>query len=71
MDEPDDALIEFDAALEKLAAFDARMAKAVELRFFGGMNYDEAAEALGVSVSTLYEELRLAKAWLKRELAWT
>ena len=69
VDEPDEALVEFDAALEKLAAFDARMAKAVELRFFGGMHYDEAAEALGVSVSTLYEELRLAKAWLKRELA--
>ncbi len=69
MDEPDYALVELDAALEKLAAFDARMARAVELRFFGGMNYDEAAEALDVSVSTLYAELRLAKAWLKRELA--
>ena len=69
MDEPDHALVEFDAALEKLATFDARMAKAIELRFFGGMDYKEAAEALGVSVSTLYEELRLAKAWLKRELA--
>lgn len=65
---PGDALVEFDEALEKLERFDARMAKAIEYRFFGGMSYEEAAEALGVSVSTLYEEIRLAKAWLKREL---
>jgi RNA polymerase sigma factor (TIGR02999 family) len=64
----DTVLLEFDQALEKLAAFDARMAKAIECRFFGGMSYEEAAEALGVSVSTLYEEIRLAKAWIKREL---
>lgn len=68
IDEPDDALVEFDEALQKLAAFDARMAKAIEFRFFGGMSYEEAAEALEVSVSTLYDDLRLAKAWLMREL---
>ena len=68
IDEPDYALVEFDRALEKLEAFDARMAKAIEYRFFGGMSYEEAAEALGVSVSTLYEELRLAKAWIQREM---
>jgi len=64
----DTVLVEFDDALEKLEAFDARMAKAIEYRFFGGMSYEEAAEALGISVSTLYEEIRLAKAWLQREL---
>ena len=68
IDGSDDALVEFDQALEKLEAFDARLAKAIEYRFFGGMSYEEAAEALGTSVSTLYEEIRLAKAWLKREL---
>lgn len=68
MDEPGDALIEFDKALEKLAVFDARMAKAIEYRFFGGMSYEEAAEALGISKSTLYEEIRMAKAWLMREI---
>lgn len=65
---PGDALVEFDQALEKLGSFDARMAKAIEYRFFGGMSYEETAEALGISVSTLYEEVRLAKVWLKREL---
>ena len=69
IEEPGDALIEFDAALEKLTAFDARMAKAIEYRFFGGMSYDETAEALGISKSTLYEDVRLAKAWLMREIA--
>lgn len=68
LDQTDDALVEFDQALQKLAGFDARMAKAIELRFFGGVGYEDAAEALGVSVSTLYEDLRLAKAWLLREL---
>ena len=68
IDTPDDALVEFDEALQKLGDFDARMAKAIEFRFFGGMSYEEAAEALGVSVSTLYDDLRLAKAWLLREL---
>jgi RNA polymerase sigma-70 factor (ECF subfamily) len=67
--EPSDAaLIEFDDALQKLESFDARMAKAIELRFFGGMSFEEAAKALGISVSTLHGEIRLAKAWLKREL---
>lgn len=63
------ALIELDKALEKLESFDARLAKAIEYRFFGGMSYDEAAEALGISRSTLFEEVRLAKAWLMREIA--
>ena len=68
IDTSDAALVEFDAALEKLAVFDARMAKAIEFRFFGGMSYEEAAEALGISVSTLYDDVRMAKAWLSREL---
>ena len=69
IDEPADALLAFDKALEKLEAVDARMSKAIEFRFLGGMSYEEAAEALGISVSTLYEDVRLAKAWLMREVA--
>ncbi|MEO1035258.1 MAG: ECF-type sigma factor [Pseudomonadota bacterium] len=68
VDAADSYLVEFDSALEKLEAFDARMAKAIEFRFFGGLSNEEAAEALGVSVSTFYEEVKLAKAWLMREL---
>ena len=64
----DSSLIELDIALEKLEGFDARMAKAIELRFFGGMSFEEAAQVLDISVSTLHADVRLAKAWLKREL---
>ena len=63
-----DELIVFDEALTKLSAFDARLAKGIELRYFGGLDYEETAMAMGISVSTLYEDLKLAKAWLKAEL---
>jgi RNA polymerase sigma factor (TIGR02999 family) len=66
--QPDDELLEIDEALTKLATFDARMAKAIELRYFGGLGYEETAMAMNISVTTLYEDLKLAKAWLKREL---
>jgi len=64
-----DELIEFDEALTKLGTFDARLAKGIELRYFGGLSYEETARAIGISVSTLYEDLKLAKAWLKNEFA--
>ena len=41
----------------------------VELHFFGGLSYEETAEALGISPATVDRELRLAKAWLRVELA--
>src|SRR5262245_8813057 len=56
-------------ALERLAAFDARKSDVVELHFFGGLSYDETAEALGISAATVDRELRLAKAWLRVDLA--
>jgi RNA polymerase sigma factor (TIGR02999 family) len=62
-----DELIEFDEALTKLGSFDARLAKGIELRYFGGLDYEETAKAMDISVSTLYEDLKLAKAWLKAE----
>jgi DNA-directed RNA polymerase specialized sigma24 family protein len=40
----------------------------IELRFFGGLSLEETAEALGVSVGTVRREVRLAGAWLRREL---
>lgn len=66
--QPDGELLEIDEALIKLALFDARMAKAIELRYFGGLTFEETAAAMDISVTTLYEDLKLAKAWLKREL---
>lgn len=64
----DPRILELDEALNKLATFDARMAGAVELVYFGGLTTAEAAEALGISRVTLHEDLKLARAWLHREL---
>lgn len=63
-----EGLVEIDEALRKLATFDARMAEAVELRYFGGLTYEETAAVLHVSVTTVHEDLKLARAWLRREL---
>lgn len=57
-----------DEALTRLAEFDPRKSEILELRYFGGLNNDEVAEALGVSRATVQRDLRLAKAWLNREL---
>ena len=62
------ALIELDSALEKLSALDARQAKIVELRFFGGLTVEESAEVLGVSAKTVKRDWSVAKAWLHGEL---
>lgn len=64
----DSGLVELDGALADLAAFDERKAQIVELQYFGGLTYSETAEALGISAATVDRELRLAKAWLYREL---
>ena len=61
-------LVALDDALTTLAAVDERKSKVIELRFFGGLSLDEAADALGVSVATISRELRFAQAWLQREL---
>ena len=62
-------LLELDAALTRLAAVDARQARVVELRFFGGLNVAETAEVLAVSPETVHRDWRLAKEWLLGELA--
>lgn len=55
-------------ALERLAALDPEQARLVELRYFGGLNIDDTAEALGVSPATVKREWSVARAWLRREL---
>jgi RNA polymerase sigma factor (TIGR02999 family) len=62
-------VLALDAALEKLARLDEQQAKIVELRYFGGLTVEEAAEALDISPATVKRHWTLARAWLKRELA--
>jgi RNA polymerase sigma factor (TIGR02999 family) len=61
-------LVGLDDALSSLATVDARKAKVVELRFFGGLSVEETAEALNVSASTVMSDWRIAKVWLLRQL---
>jgi RNA polymerase sigma factor (TIGR02999 family) len=61
-------VIELDAALIRLAQFDPRKSQLVELRFFGGLTAEEAAEVMGSSLRSIEREWRLARAWLFREL---
>lgn len=66
--EPDLDLLALNEAMEKLAAFHERAARVVELRFFGGLSREEVAEFLGVSLRTVGDDWRLARAWLRRGL---
>lgn len=62
-------VVALDGALKELAAFDERKCRVIELRFFGGLSLEETAEALGISVATVGRELRLASAWLHRQMS--
>lgn len=64
---PDDVL-ELDQALDRLSALEERKAQAVELHYFGGLSYEEVAQALEVSPATVHRDLRMARAWLYKEL---
>ena len=62
-------IVVLDEALDKLALIDERKSDVLVLHYFGGMTYDEIAEALDISAATVDRELRLAKAWLANEIA--
>lgn len=66
--EPEQDLVALDDALTALAAIDRRKSQVVEMRFFGGLNIDETAEALHVSRDTVKRDWKMAKLWLLREL---
>ena len=66
--EPRADVVALDDALIALAAIDERKSQVVELRFFGGLSIEEAAELLKVSPETVKRDWKLAKAWLRREL---
>ena len=64
----DPELLALDQALCGLESLDARQARIVELRFFGGLTVEETAEVAGVSPATVKREWRTARAWLAREI---
>ena len=61
-------VLDLDAALARLALFDARKCQLVELRFFGGLSLADAGEALGISLATAERDWQAARAWLSKEL---
>ena len=61
-------IVELHEALEQLLALDARKAQIVELKYFGGLNYDEIAEVLKISRITVRRDWEFAKVWLYTEL---
>jgi RNA polymerase sigma factor (TIGR02999 family) len=66
---PGREIVALDDALKALESLDARKAKVIELRFFGGLSVEETAQALNISIATVGREQRLAEAWLYRETA--
>lgn len=66
--EKDRELIALNDALTKLEALDERKSKVVELRYFGGLSVEEAAEVLEISPITVMRDWKFAKAWLAREM---
>ena len=66
---PDRDLVAVHDALLAFEAIDARAAKMVELRFFGGLENEEVAQALDISLATVKRDWAVARAWLRRELS--
>jgi RNA polymerase sigma factor (TIGR02999 family) len=66
--EPEVELLALDDALRRLEAMDPQKCRIVELRFFGGLTVEEAAEVLGVAPITVHRAWRIIKAWLRQEL---
>lgn len=62
-------VINLNDALERFAEFDRRASQVVELKYFGGMNYDEIADVLQVSAVTVRRDWEFAKAWLHKDLS--
>jgi RNA polymerase sigma factor (TIGR02999 family) len=67
--QPDRILLDMDDALERLARTDPLKTQLLEMRYFGGMTAEECATALSISVHVIRREVRLAHAWLRKEMA--
>jgi RNA polymerase sigma-70 factor, ECF subfamily len=66
--EQSQAIVDLHEALERLGTLDARKARVVELKYFGGLNHDEIAEVMKISTVTVRRDWVFAKAWLYDEL---
>ena len=62
-------LLDLDEALHRLAVTDPRKVELIEMRYFGGMTAEESAATLGITAHMARRDLRLAHAWLHRELS--
>jgi RNA polymerase sigma-70 factor (ECF subfamily) len=63
------SLLHLDEALNALSSFDQRKARIIELRYIAGLKVEEIAEALDISSKTVSRDLRMAEAWLRKELS--
>lgn len=61
-------VVALDDALDGLASLEPRLAQVIELHYFGGLTYDQIAEAVGTSAATVHRDIRLARAWLLNEI---
>ena len=66
--QPDESLLAMDEALDRLARTDPLKVQLIEMRYFGGMTAEETATVLSISVHVVRRELRLAQAWLHKEM---
>jgi DNA-directed RNA polymerase specialized sigma24 family protein len=62
-------VVAIDVALQRLAAFDERKSKVLEMRLFGGLSIEETAAALEIGPNTVLRDWNFARAWLRRELS--
>lgn len=66
---PEVQILDLDRALRRLEEIDPQQARVVELRFFGGLTAEEAAESMGISVATIHREWATARLWLLRHVS--
>jgi RNA polymerase sigma factor (TIGR02999 family) len=64
-------VVALDDALDGLQQMEPRLAQVIELHYFGGLTYDQIADAVGASAATVHRDIRLARAWLLNEIGGT
>lgn len=67
--QPDESLLRLEDALEKLGRTDPLKVQLIEMRYFGGMTAEESAKTLSMSVHVVRRDLRIAQAWLRKEMS--